>query len=36
MVKLDPQQELVDRTHTVLTTMPSATSGYESKMQFKK
>lgn len=36
MVKLDSQQELVDRTHTVFMTMPSATSGYESRIQFKK
>lgn len=36
MVKLDSQQELVDRTHTVFMTMPSATLGYESRIQFKK
>lgn len=36
MVKLDSQQELVDRTHTVFMTMPSATSGYESRIQLKK
>lgn len=34
MVKLVSQQDLVDRTHTVLTTMPSAISGYESRIQF--
>lgn len=36
MVKLVSQQELDDRTHTVFMTMPSATSGYESRIQFNK